>query len=229
MKIKSACALVFALVAFGTQSTAHGAATAYPTMARLSHYLMPRDDEISLARSAAPKSISKDAAILVFTNAGYQGAVKGTNGFVCMVARSWSAGFGDPDFWNPKVRAPICYNATAAASQVPETIKRTEVALAGGSEFEIRDALEAAIKSGKLPLAKAGSVAYMMSKETYFSHHAGHWLPHLMFFVPETQPESWGAGLPGSPVLGVNNPDEHLTVFLVPLGRWSDGSEARAH
>lgn len=78
-------------------------------------------------------SIAKDAEILVFTTTGYQRAVKGTNGFVCMVARSWSAGFGDPNFWNPRVRAPICYNAVAAQSQVPETIKRTQVALAGGS------------------------------------------------------------------------------------------------
>lgn len=197
-------------------------------MLPIAGYLMSREAEISLARSAAPRSISGNARILVLTEAGYEEAVKGTNGFVCMVARSWSAGFDDPDFWNPRVRAPICYNAIAAESQVPETIKRTEVALAARSERRIHQAIESGFKSGQLPVAKAGSLAYMMSRRTYFSENEGHWLPHLMLFVPETPPKSWGAGLPGSPILGVDLPEEHLTVFLIPLGRWSDGTLAGA-
>jgi hypothetical protein len=220
----SGCGLVVALCLLSSPGSAQTVKTAYPSMAPLSQYLIPRDAEISLARSAAPTAIAKDAEILVFTATGFQTAVKGTNGFVCLVARSWSAGFGDPNFWNPKVRAPICYNAVAAQSQVPETIKRTQVALAGGSESQIRGALKAAIKSGELPVAKAGSLSYMMSKGTYFNRSEGHWLPHLMFYVPETDPKLWGAGLPKSPIIGNNFPDEHLTIFLIPIGRWSDGS-----
>jgi hypothetical protein len=218
------CGLVFASYFLSSLAGAQPVKTAYPSMAPLAQYLIPRDSEISLARSAAPNAIAKDAEILVLTTTGFQTAVKGTNGFVCMVARSWSAGFGDPDFWNPKVRAPICYNAVAAQSQVPETIKRTQVALAGGSESQIHDALKTAITSGELPVAKAGSLSYMMSKGTYFNRSEGHWLPHLMFYTPETDPKSWGAGLPRSPIIGNNFPDEHLTIFLIPVGRWSDGS-----
>jgi len=218
------CGLVFALCCLSSVSGAQTAKTAFPSMAPIAQYLIPRDLEISLARSSAPKSIAQDAEILVFTTTGYQRAVKGTNGFVCMVARSWSAGFGDPNFWNPQVRAPICYNALAAQSQVPETIKRTQVALAGGSESQIREALKTAIDSGELSVAKAGSLSYMLSKGTYFNRSEGHWLPHLMFYVPETDPKSWGAGLPKSPIIGNNFPDEHLTIFLIPVGRWSDGS-----
>lgn len=214
----------FALCFLSSPGDAQTAKTAYPGMAPLAQYLIPRDAEIALARSSAPSSIANDAEVLVFTATGYQTAVKGTNGFVCLVARSWSAGFGDPNFWNPQVRAPICYNAVAAQSQVPETIKRTQVALAGGSESHIREVLKAAIKSGALPVAKAGSLSYMMSKGTYFNRGEGHWLPHLMFYMPETDPKSWGAGLPKSPIIGNNFPDEHLTIFLVPIGRWSDGS-----
>jgi hypothetical protein len=215
---------VFALCFLSSLASAQTVKTAYPGMAPLAQYLIPRDQEIALARSSAPDSIAKDAEILIFTKAGFQTAVKGTNGFVCMVARSWSAGFGDPNFWNPKVRAPICYNAAAAQSQVPETIKRTEIALAGGSESQIRQALKAAIKSGELPVAQAGSLSYMMSKGTYFNRSEGHWLSHLMFYMPETDLKSWGAGLPKSPIIGNNFPDEHLTIFLIPIGRWSDGS-----
>ena len=221
--------LVLGFLLFGSQGIAGVVQTPLPRMAPLAQYLMSGDAEISLARSAAPASISRNAEILVLTKTGFQRAVKGTNGFVCLVARSWSAGFGDPNFWNPRVRAPICYNAVAALSQVPETIKRTQLALAGGSESQIHEAIKAAFRSGGLPVAETGSLAYMMSRQTYFSHSEGHWLPHLMFFMPETDPGSWGAGVPRSPVLGVKDPEEHLTVFLIPLARWSDGTLSQAH
>jgi hypothetical protein len=221
--------LAVALLCLASQGIAQNSKAGPPGMAPISQYLMPRDAEISLARSAAPESISRDAEILVFTRGGYQRAVSGKNGFVCMVSRSWFAAFGDPDFWSPRVRAPICYNALAALSQIPEAIKRTQVALASGSESQILETLKAAIGSGALPVAQAGSVAYMMSKETYFNRRTTHWRPHLMFFVPETDPKSWGAGLAQSPVLGVDNPEERLTVFLIPLSRWSDGTLSAAH
>lgn len=213
--------LVFFLA---SQATAQTVKSAYPSMAPVSQYLMPRDAEISLARSAAPKSISGDAEILIFTKNGYQTAARGTNGFVCMVARSWSAEFDDPDFWDPRLRAPICYNATAAKSQVAATIKRTEVVLAGGSKAQIFNSIKAAIDNGELPTAKAGSMSYMLSRETHLNNRVGHWLPHLMFFLSDTDPKSWGAGLPDSPILGFHFPEEHLTVFLIPVSRWSDGT-----
>jgi hypothetical protein len=75
-----------------------------------------RDGEIALARSAAPESISRDAEVMVLGKHGYETAVKGKNGFVCLVQRSWTAGIDDPDFWNPKLRAPICFNPPAAQS-----------------------------------------------------------------------------------------------------------------
>ncbi len=221
--IGSGLVLVFFL---GSQGAAQSAKTPYPSMAPVSQYLMPRDAEIFLARSAAPKSISGDAEILILSKDGYQTAVKGTNGFVCMVARSWSADFDDPGFWDPRLRAPICYNALAARSQVPATIKRTQVVLSGGSQAQVLTAIKAAIQSGELPMAETGSMAYMMSKQTYLNYRVGHWLSHLMFFTAETDPKSWGAGLPDSPILGIRRPEERLTVFLIPIGRWSDGTSS---
>ena len=148
-----------------SQGTAQTTKTAYPSMAPLEQYLIAdRSAEISLARSAAPESVSRDAEVLVFTRHGYDTAVKGTNGFVCMVARSWSAGFDDPEFWNPKVRAPICYNELAARSQVPPTIKRTQMALAGGSRTQVFNGIKAAYASGGLPVPELGSMSYMLSQ-----------------------------------------------------------------
>jgi hypothetical protein len=179
----------FTLCFLSLQGAAQSVKGSYPRMAPLEQYLMDRDAENSMARSAAPASISGNAEILVFTRHGFETAVKGTNGFVCMVARSWSAYIEDPDFWNPKLRVPICYNALAAWSQVAVTIKRTKVVLARGSKAQVFDAIKAAIESKELPTAEPGAMADMMSRQTFLSVRDGSWLPHLMFFTPETDPK----------------------------------------
>src|SRR6516225_9803887 len=104
------------LVVLGTayQAMAQDAKTPYPNMAPIEQYLMDRTAEIALARSAAPESISRDADVLVLGRHGYESAIKGKNGFVCIVERSWTSPIDDPGFWNPKGRAPICLNAAAA-------------------------------------------------------------------------------------------------------------------
>ena len=112
----------FALVVLlgsALHAQAQDAKEPYPTMAQLDQYLMERDAEIALARSAAPESISHDADVMVLGRHGYETAVKGKNGFVCVVQRSWAAGIDDPDFWNPKLRAPICFNPPAARFNRP--------------------------------------------------------------------------------------------------------------
>jgi hypothetical protein len=209
------------------QSQAQESKEPYPSMAPLDQYLMSdRNAEIALARSAAPESISQDAEIMVLGQHGYETAVKGKNGFVCMVWRSWTAGTDDPDFWNPKLRGPICLNALAARSQVPLTRKKTEVILASRSKAQMSEAIDAAFDSKELPLPEPGAMCYMLSKQQYLSDRGGHWHPHLMFFLPPTDPVVWGAGSPGSPIMAVKSKLDRLTLFLIPVGHWSDGTTA---
>jgi hypothetical protein len=217
----------FALaVALGAawQVKAQDAKAPYPSRAPIDQYLMERNAEIALARSAAPESISRDAEVLVLGGHGYETAVKGKNGFVCMVERSWASGIDDPGFWNPKLRAPICLNAPAARSYLPLTIKKTELVLAGQSKAQMFDSVKAAFDKKELPTPELGAMCYMMSKEGYLNDQDGHWHPHLMFFVPQTDAEAWGADLPGSPILKLNNAPDRLTIFLVPVRKWSDGT-----
>jgi hypothetical protein len=219
------------LVVLGTayQATAQDATTPYPKMAPIDQYLMTdRDAEIALARSAAPESISGDAEVLVLGRHGFETAVKGKNGFVCLVWRSWAAGIDDPEFWNPKLRAPVCLNPPAARFNVPLTIKKTELVLAGRTKIQMFDYISGALDKKELPALESGAMCYMLSKHGYLSDRGGHWHPHLMFFVPLTEPASWGAGLPGSPVVVAftDTPERH-SVFLVPVSKWSDGTEDR--
>ncbi len=209
------------------QACAQDAKAPYPSMAPLDQYLMERNAEIALARSAAPESISRDADVMVLGRHGYETAVKGKNGFVCMVERSWSAGIDDPEFWNPKLRGPICLNPPAARSYLPLTIKKTELVLVARSKAQIFEDIHAALDKKELPALESGAMCYMLSKQGYLSDRDGHWHPHLMFFLPLIDPAAWGAGSPGSPVVGAfTDTPERLTVFLVPVARWSDGTAA---
>ena len=208
------------------RAQAQATKTSYPSMAPVEQYMMERDAEIALARSAAPESISRDAEVMVLGRHGYETAVHGKNGFVCMVERSWTAGIDEPEFWNPKLRAAICFNPPAARSYLQYTIKKSEWVLAGQSKAQMFESVKAALDKKELPTMEPGAMCYMMSKQSYLNDRAGHWHPHLMFFVPETKGALWGADLSGSPILVSEVPEDRLTVFLIPVGKWSDGTAA---
>jgi hypothetical protein len=212
------------------QTWAQDAKALYPTMAPLDQYLMAdRNTEIAVARSAAPTSISRDATVLVFEKSGYQPAVEGKNGFTCLVERSWMSPFDSPEFWNPKMRGPICYNPAAVRTILPYTVNRTRLALTGLSKAQMRENITAAIAKKELPMPEAGAMSYMMSKAGNLGDSVGHWCPHLMFHIPSTEGASWGADLAGSPVLfndQYRDVPEPETIFMVRVFHWSDGTAA---
>ncbi len=213
------------LLGTGWLAIAQDAKTPYPSMAPVEQYLIEdRSAEIALARSAAPESISRDAEVMVLGRHGYETAVKGKNGFVCIVERSWTAPIDDPNFWNPKLRGPLCLNAAAARTYLPRTIKKTELILAGRTKAQMVETVAAAIDKKELPAMEVGAMCYMLSKQGYLSDRDGHWHPHLMFFVSQTEPAAWGADMTGSPILAFNDTWEHMVTFLVPVREWSDGS-----
>jgi hypothetical protein len=217
------------LVVLGTayQAMAQDATAPYPNMAPIDQYLMTdQGAEIALARSAASESISRDAEVLVLGRHGFETAVKGKNGFVCIVERSWTSA-PDPDFWNPKVRTPICFNAAAARSYLPRTTKRTDLILAGRTKAQTDEAIAAAVDKKELPAMEPGAMCYMMSKQGYGGDCVKHWPPHLMFYYSQTDPATWGAGLPDSSIFASNDTREHLTTFVVSVQRWADGTESR--
>lgn len=215
-----------------TRTRTQDRSTTYPSMASIEQYLIPdRDAEIALARTAAPESISNDAKVLVLEWRGYETAVEGKNGFVCMVERSWMAPFNSGQFWNPKVRVPQCFNPAAARTILPLIIKRTGMVLAGLSKAQMIDNIKAAYENKELPSPEPGSMCYMMSREGYLNDALTHYVPHLMFYFPLTDKSSWGADLPDSPV--TMNPQfqggpEPITEFVIPVGKWSDGTPAPA-
>ena len=206
----------------------------YERMAPLGQYLMAdRQAEITLAQSAAPAAISLHATLLVLGSHGYETAEKGTNGFTCLVERSWMSPFDSAEFWNWKMRGPICYNPAATRSVLLYTLQRTQMALSGLSKSQMLDRTNAAVADKQLPPPELGSMSYMMSKDQNLGDGNGAWVPHLMFYAPKTDSAndgaSWGADLPASPVILDTSHrvvPEPETIFMVPVAHWSDGTRS---
>jgi hypothetical protein len=237
--IKSVALLIVLGAAY--QALAQDATTPYPKMAPIEQYLMDRTVEITLARSAAPESISRDATILILGRQGYETAVQGKNGFVCMVGRGWGAAFDWAEFWNPKVKAADCMNPQAARSLLPIVYLRARMVMAGRSKAEIVSAVKAAFTNKQLLDLESGAMDYMMSKSAYLTDEGDHNLPHLMFYTGVKDGKDWGSGAAGSPVMSSPywffSPKEQpqmkglppILVFLVAVTNWSDGTPAGKH
>jgi hypothetical protein len=238
--IKSFVLLV--VLGIAHQMIAQDAKTPYPKMAPVDQYLMAdREAEIALARSAAPDSISRGATILVLGRQGYETAVHGKNGFVCMVGRAWGAAFDWAEFWNPKVRAADCLNPQAARSILPIAYLRARMVMAGRSKSEIVSAVKAAFENKQLPDLESGAMDYMMSKSSYLTDEGDHNIPHIMFYTRVKDGKDWGSDAAGSPVMSSPYwffaPKEQsqmkglppILVFLVAVTNWSDGTPAGQH
>jgi hypothetical protein len=207
------------------QTAASSSTLLYPHMAPIDEYrVATSSEEVLLARSAAPASVSDHADVLVLGERGYELAEKGSNGFVCVVERAWANDFDSAEFWNPRVRSPICFNASAARSVLSTYLKRTEWVLAGVSKADLVDRTKSALASNEIVPPEIGSMCFMMSKAGHLSDGDGHWHPHLMFFVPRIKPAEWGANLPGSPLIAMDGGLEPLTIILSPVRKWSDGT-----
>ncbi len=134
-----------------------------------------------------------------------------------------------PQFWNPHMRGPLCYNPAAVRTILPYTIRRTELALTGRSKTEMSAAIREGIEKHTLPQLEAGAMTYMMSKRQYLNDGAKNWVPHLMFYFPRSPGAAWGADLSGAPPMlnpQFQNSPEAISVLMVPVTHWSDGSAA---
>jgi hypothetical protein len=197
--------------------------TQYPP---LSEYMMPQDAEIALARSAAPANVSDRATIKVLNESGFEVAIEGNNGFVCMVMRAWSAptytpaAFLDFVYYAP-LRAPICFNPVAAETMMLYYELRTELGLQGKNPDEIADGIEAAYAKGKLPRIETVSFAYMWSANQDLGPGIGHWHPHMMVFTPYYENSMLGGNEFGGTLPFVS--DDAGTPFAVTVIPTDDG------
>jgi hypothetical protein len=210
-------------VILGSAAMSSGSAQVATTYPPLDEYLMAKDAEIALARSAAPATISDGATIKVLTPSGYDVVSEGNNGFVCLVMRGWSAPTYTPTqfldlVYDPRIRAPICFDPEAARTVMPYYELRTKLGMAGKSPDQIAAGVEAAYAQGDLPQRVGVSFAYMWSADQYLFEEAGAWHPHMMVFAPYYENAMVGGNEFGSPLPQVtDDAGTPFTVVVIPV------------
>lgn len=168
----------------------------------LSEYMMPREAEIALARSAAPPTVSDRATIKVLTGSGYEVAAPGDNGAVCLVMRGWSAirftpADGRTGAYDAGIRAPICFDPVAARTILPQEELRTNLGLQGVSPDAIANAVAMAYAEGKLPQMEGVQFGYMWSADQDVGADDA-WHPHMMIYAPYYRNAQLGGHAPDS-------------------------------
>ena len=171
----------------------------------------PRQKQIELAESAAPKSVSNNATIYVLTKAGYEKARQGSNGFTCLVQRDVAGG---------GTLEPQCYDAVGTASTLQAALFRESERAAGTPEAEIKRKIEEGFKSGRFKVPAKPGLIYMLSDSTFIVddqtgkviHVAG----HLMFHAPYVTYKDLGLTGPadGPPFLTNPGAADNLMVVI---------------
>ena len=189
----------------------------------LREYMMPRDAEIALAKSAAPANISDHATVKVLTPSGYEVVYQGNNGFVCMVMRGWAAPTYTPTqfrnlVYDATVRAPICFDPAASRTVMPYYELRSKLGMDGKTSDQIAESVQAAYVTGKLPKRESVSFAYMWSADQSLGPGIGAWHPHMMIFAPYYENSMLGGNEFGHALPQVSDDaGTPFTVVVVPV------------
>jgi hypothetical protein len=188
-----------------------------------------RAAEVALARTAAPSDVSGKATVMVLTPKGYIEAARGTNGFTCIVMRSFAAAPGDPHFWDPHISAPHCFNPPAARTVLPAVLAQINWALAGATPAELNARMKKAYAEKRFTMPAAGAMTYMLSPKQHLSETDPHWMPHLMFYYDRAlKGTTFGAGGFTAPIIDASagDPNAQIQTVFIPTRTWSDGKPA---
>jgi hypothetical protein len=139
--------------------------------------LLSRADEIALARSAAPRYVSRGATVWLLTDSGYVVAERGTKGVACYVSRSWIESV-----------EPHCFDEEGARSIMPIEMRRVELRHQGVSRADEEREIAAGLASGRFRLPRRPVLSWMLSGgQRLISDEGkpvGRWRPHLMIYYP---------------------------------------------
>ena len=188
---------------------------------------MPRDQQITLAESAAPAEVSSHATVYILGSKGYEKAREGTNGFSCFVGRQ---------FLTPTETtiAPQCLDAEGSRTLLPVYLHGEELRTNGKSEAEIKADVASGYKEGRYQYPSKPGFLYMMSSQNRLSaipeHGTGIFPPHLMFYAPNMTTQDIGLdaqSLEKLDYLGMTHPGagDNLIVVL-PMTSTSPASTA---
>jgi hypothetical protein len=194
---------------------------------RLIDASVPRERQTELALSAAPTEVSSKATVYILGPKGYEKIREGTNGFSCLVERSFIG-------TTQTSSAPACFDAEGSRTLVQTFLRREELRAQGKSEAEIKDDIAKGYKDGRFKVPGPGFL-YMMSNENYVydseSKESGFVPPHLMFYAPYKTAKDVGyESISPTMVPYLTVPGQPETLFVVAAGRpLQDSSSGDSH
>ena len=140
-------------------------------------------DEIALALTAAPASITAGAAVSILRDGKFAKVRDGSTGWVCVVGR-------DPRV-KPIAVAPQCYNPEGARTSMQEGMLRAQLWSRNFSNTAIQRDVDAAFQRGTLQHPSKPVMIYMMSSHQVLESFQGDsewttgaWHPHIMIYLP---------------------------------------------
>jgi hypothetical protein len=139
--------------------------------------VLPRGQEIALARSAAPPTFARSARVMAFDGTRYVVAEAGAGGVACYVGRGW-----------PESLEPHCFDPEGAETILPIEMRRVELRAAGKDSAEVERDIAAGLASGHFRLPRRPALSYMLSSgQRLISNEGkpvGSWRPHIMIYYP---------------------------------------------
>src|SRR5215469_15220114 len=174
---------------------------------------MPREQQITLAESAAPAEVSRKATVYVLGPKGYEKAHEGTNGFSCFVGRH----FVKP---TETTIEPTCFDAEGSRTLLLVYLDGEELRTSGKSEAEIKANIANGYKQGRYKYPSKPGFLYMMSSENRLGptpdHGTAHFPPHLMFYAPNMTTKDIGFDTqPKLDYLGMTDPGAGDNLIVV--------------
>lgn len=169
---------------------------------------LTRTEELRLAMSAAPPSVSEAADVYVLGARGFERAIEGSNGWACLVERITQ---------NKSLLAPQCLNPQATKSVLPAYLLEAELQGRGMDAEEIDAELRRQFASGELELPSGPAFAYMLSEGQVLTPDGGNFEPHFMLFVPYATNEDVGGDPKNHPEYPFVGPfvDHPLSTIVV--------------
>jgi hypothetical protein len=151
---------------------------------------VPRDKQIALAMSAAPREISSKATIYVLTARGFEKAQVGTNGFSCLVDRKMQGSIA-------VTLEPKCFDAEGTRTLLPVSLRTEQLRAQGKTEAQIAADIAARYRRGTFRAPSKPGLIYMMSPYNILPrgpHNTdyGSVPGHLMFYAPYMTPKDLG-------------------------------------
>lgn len=204
-------------LAIGALTRVAAAQVPFENLPKVMDASMPRDQQISIALSAAPKEVASNATVYVLGPNGYEIARQGTNGASCLVGRH----FVTPD---ETTIEPECYDPEGTKTLLQVDLYEGELRAKGASEADIKKAVDDGYKDGRFKAPSRPGVEYMLSSDNRLGptpdHKTVHVPAHFMFYAPYLTGKDLGydsvapflvlPGLPGARMVVFYNPNPKM-------------------